>query len=83
MDRPAGHGSARLALLASRAARAARSRRFAPERELLATLALGGGLAAAALLPARSPAGADPWLAAAALGSGLALLWLGLRFRRS
>jgi hypothetical protein len=80
MDRPAGHGSARLVLLASRAAR---SRRFAPERELLATLALGGGFAAAALLPARSPAGADLWLTAAALGSGLTLLWLGLRFRRS
>lgn len=58
-----------------------RSRRFAPERELLGTLALAGGLAAAALLPGRPSAGADLWLAAAALGSGLALLLFGLRFR--
>jgi hypothetical protein len=58
-----------------------RPRRLTAERELLGILAFAGALAATALLPGHPAAGADLWLVAAALGSGLALLLFGLRFR--
>jgi len=61
-----------------------RQRRFAAERELLATLALAGALAAGATFPrlaGTALAGTDLLLAAAALGSLVVLLGFGLRFR--
>jgi hypothetical protein len=58
-----------------------RARRLGAERELLALIVVGGSLAAFALLPTRPLSGGDLWLAAAALGSGLALLLVGRRFR--
>ncbi len=77
LEREAGPG-AECALPASAPARGRSPiRAGAAERELLAGLAGGALLAAAALCTASPAAGAELWLTAAAVGSVLALLALG------